>query len=110
MRRVLLVGQDSDYTERLAARLRQHGLIVLIAESIPEAIRQLQQRIPFCELVVVAASGMPDRWLGILRALVQASQQSSMCIGPLFLFVASLKYNPHTRLRIERLGARYAHE
>jgi CheY-like chemotaxis protein len=110
MRRVLLVDQDSDHAERLAARLRLHGLIVLIAPSVSEAIRRLQQRIPPCELVLVAASGTPDGWFGILRALIQASRQSCMCLGPLFLFASSVKCNPHVRLRIERLGARYVHE
>ena len=110
MYRVLLIDQDAIHAERLATRLRQHGLAVLIAASIPEALRRLQQRIPSCELVLIAASGMPDQWLGILRALVQASRQSCLCLGPFFLFAASLKCNPHIRLRIERLGARYVHE
>lgn len=110
MHRVLLVDQDSDHAERLAGHLRQHGLSVLIAESIPEAIYRLQQRIPSCELVLIATSGMPDPWLGALRSLVHASRQSCMCLGPLFLFISSVKCNPHVQLRIERLGARYVHE
>jgi ActR/RegA family two-component response regulator len=110
MYRVLLVDQDANHAERLASRLRQHGLAVSIAEGIPEARRCLQRRIPPFELVLVVASEMPDRWLGVLRALVQASRQSCMCLGPLFLFVTPTKCNPHMRLRIEHLGARYVHE
>jgi CheY-like chemotaxis protein len=107
MHRVLLVDQDAVHAERLASRLRQHGLVVLIPKSIPEATRRLKQRLPSCELVLVAALGIPDYWLAVLHSLVQASQQSCMCPGPLFLFVSNVKCTPHVRLRVEHLGARY---
>jgi ActR/RegA family two-component response regulator len=110
MYRLLLIDQDAIHAERLAACLRQRGLAVMIVESIEKAARQLQQRVPSYELVVVVASGMSEEWLGILRKLVQACRLFSMCQGPLFLFVARRKCSPNLRLRIERLGARYAHE
>jgi response regulator RpfG family c-di-GMP phosphodiesterase len=107
MYRLLLIDQDATHTERLATCLRQRGLAVLIAESIDEAAWKLQQRVPSCELVVVVASEMSELWPGILRKLTRACRPSSMCQGPLFLFVARRKCSPNLRLRIERLGARY---
>jgi ActR/RegA family two-component response regulator len=107
MYRLLLIDQDSMHAERLATCLREHGLGVLIAESIEEAARRLQQRLPSFELVVVVTSGMTEQWLVALRRLVEASRQYSMCRGPLFLFASRRKCSPNLRLRIERLGARY---
>jgi ActR/RegA family two-component response regulator len=109
MYRLLLIDQDSMHAERLATCLRERGLGVLIAESIEEAARRLQQRLPSFELVVVVTSGMTEQWLVALRRLVEASRQYSMCQGPLFLFVARRKCSPNLRLQIERLGARYVH-
>ena len=40
MYRLLLIDQDATHAERLATRLRQRGLEVLIAESIDEAARK----------------------------------------------------------------------
>lgn len=110
MYRALLVDQDMNHAERLASRLRQHGLVVSIADNVPAAELRLRQRIPTCDLVLVAASGTPDQWLDTLRILVQASRQPCLSFGPLFLLAAHQKCNPHLRLRIERLGARYACE
>jgi len=107
---LLLIDQDANHAERLALSLRQHGLAVSIANSVSEAARKLQQRIPVYELVLVAASGMPDQWLEALCILVQASRQLCLSLGPFFLFAARQKCNPHLQLRIERLGARYACE
>jgi CheY-like chemotaxis protein len=110
MYRALLVDQDANHAERLALCLRQHGLTVSIADSVPEAARRLRQRIPTCDLVLVAASGMQDQWPEALCVLVRASRQLCMSLGPLFLFASRQKCYPRLRLRIERLGARYACE
>jgi CheY-like chemotaxis protein len=110
MYRLLLIDQDAIHAERLATCLRERGLAVMIAESVEESVRQLQQRLPSYELVVVVASGMPEQWLAILRRLVGACRQCSMCQGPLFLVASSRKCPPHLRLRIEHLGARYVRE
>lgn len=107
MYRLLLIDQDAIHAGRLATCLRERGLAVVIAQSIEEAARRLQQRVPSCELVVVVASEMLEQWPGILRKLVRACRQLAMCQGPLFLFVARRKCSPHFTLRIERLGVRY---
>jgi ActR/RegA family two-component response regulator len=110
MHRLLLIDHDRTHAERLAARLRQRGLVVMIAEGIEEAAHRLDQRIPAYDLVVVIAAGLPDAWLGMLRNLVRASRQHSTGPRPFFLFVSQSKCNPRIRLRIERLGARYVRE
>lgn len=110
MPRVLLVDQDSGHAGRLAALLGQRGLAVEVESSSLEAVGRLRERIPSFELVLVAASGMLEPWIGILRALVRASRQSCMCVSPLFLFIARTNCSPHTRLQIEHLGARYVRE
>jgi len=108
MYRVLLIDQDPDHAERLASRLRQHGLTDVIAASIPEAARRLQHRIPVCDLVLVAAAEISDQWLDTLRTLIDSSRQSLLSLGPLFLFTTRQECSPRLRLRIEHLGARYA--
>jgi ActR/RegA family two-component response regulator len=110
MYRALLIDQDTNHAERLAFRLRQRGLVVTIAESVSKAARHLEQRIPIYELVLVVAAGAPDQWLDALRSLVHASRQFGMFLGPLFLLISRSRCNPHLRLRIEHLGARYACE
>jgi hypothetical protein len=110
MFRLLLIDHNPSHAERLAARLRQSGLAVTITERIEEASRSLNQRIPTYELVVVIASGLPDEWVGILRKLVRASRLRCTGPRPFFLFASRLKCNSRTRLRIERLGARYVRE
>jgi len=107
MYRLLLIDQDATHAERLATCLRQRGLAVLIAESIEAAALRLQQRVPSYELVVVVALEPSEQWPGIIRKLVRACRQLSVCQGPLFLFVSRRKCSPDFRLRIERLGARY---
>lgn len=110
MYRLLLIDQDAIHAERLASYLRERGLVVLITESTEEAALRLQQRVPSYELVVVVALEMSEQWLGILRKLMQACRQFSVCHGPLFLFASRRKCAPYLRLRIERLGARYVRE
>jgi ActR/RegA family two-component response regulator len=107
MYRVLLVDQDTNHAERLALCLRQRGLAVSIADSIPESARLLRQRIPVCDLVLVAVAEMSDRWLDTLLSLIEASRQLHFSLGPLFLLASRQNCNPHFRLRIERLGVRY---
>jgi DNA-binding response OmpR family regulator len=108
MYRLLLIDQDATHAERLAICLRERGIEVMIAESIEEAAQRLQQRLPPYELVVVVASRTPE--LAILRRLVGACRQYSMCRGPLFLVASRRKGSPYLRLRIERIGARYVCE
>lgn len=110
MYRVLLIDEDPNHAERLALRLRERGLVVLVTSGIPEAARQLSQRIPVFEIVIMAVEGPSERWLGLLRSLIEAARQSCITAAPLFLLASRRKHLPHIRLRIEHLGARYAHE
>jgi CheY-like chemotaxis protein len=110
MYRLLLIDQDSIHAERLAICLRERGLAVVIAESIEESARRLQQRLPPYELVILVASCIPEQWLAILRRLVAACREQSLCQGPLFLFASRRNCSPHLRLQIERLGVRYVRE
>lgn len=110
MYRLLLIDQDEIHAERLATFLRRRRLVVTTTASIDEAVSGLRRRIPFYELVVVVASRSPEQWLAILRRLKRACRLSYFFHRPLFLFVSKRKCNPHMRLRIERLGARYVRE
>ena len=110
MYRLLLIDQNEIHAERLAMFLRRRGLVVTTTASIEEAERGLHRRIPSYELVVMIAAGSPEPWLTILRRLKKACTPSYLFHRPLFLFVSKHKCNPHMRLRIERLGARYVRE
>ena len=110
MYRLILIDQDEFHAERLAMFLRRRGLVVTTTASIEQAASGLERRMLSYELVVVIASGPPEPWLAILRKLKRACTPSYLFHRPLFLFVSSRKCNPHVRLRIERLGARYVRE
>jgi len=110
MYRLLLIDQNPIHAERLTSYLRCRGLAVTTAASIEEAAGELQRRTLFYALVVVVASGLPEHWLTVLRRLKRACRRSLLFHRPLFLFVSNRKCNPHLRLRIERMGARYVRE
>lgn len=110
MYRLLLIDHDTIHAERLAARLRQRGLVVTIVTSVEEAANRLQMRTLLYELVVIVGSGLPEGWLRILRRVKRACRPLYLLHRPLFLFVSNRKCNPHLRLRIERQGARYIQE
>jgi CheY-like chemotaxis protein len=110
MYRLLLIDPNTTDAERLAAYLRRRGLAVTTKASIEEAVSELWRRTLSYQLVVVIAPGLPEHWLAVLRRLKWSCRRSYLFHSPLFLFVSNRKCNPHLRLRIERMGARYVRE
>lgn len=108
MYRVLLIDENANHAERLVARLRERGLAVQVV-GLQQAARFLKQRIPVFDIVIFAVESTPECWLASLRSFVEASRQLSLAFGPLFLFASRQMCSSFARLRIERLGVRYAH-
>lgn len=109
MDRVLLIDENANHAERLAQRLRQRGLAVHIVSSIPEGSQILKQRISLFDIVLMAIETKPENWIDSLRLLVESSLQLNHSTRPLFLFASQQMCIPRTRLRIEDIGACYAH-
>jgi len=110
MKHILLIDQNPIRAKRLTAYLCRRSLSVTTTASIEEAAGELHRRTLSYALVVVIASGLPEHWLAVLRRLKRACRRSRLFHRPLFLFVANRKCNPHVRLRIERMGARYVRQ
>ena len=110
MYRLLLIDQNPIHAKRLTAYLCRRGLAVTTTASVEEAASELQRRTLSYALVVVIASGLPEQWLAVLQRLKRACRRSLLFHRALFLFVSNRKCNPHLRLRIERMGARYVRQ
>jgi ActR/RegA family two-component response regulator len=107
MYRLLLIDGNAVRAERLATCFRRRRLLVTIAASLEDAMCSLRRKLPAYEIVVLVAPGKAEQGLAILRKLKHACRQTWLFHRPLFLFVSGQKCNPHLRLRIERMGARY---
>jgi len=110
MYQLLLIDQNPIHAKHLTAYLRRRGLAVTTTASIEEASGELQRRTLSYALVVVIAPELPEQWLAVLRRLKRACRRTLLFHRPLFLFISNRKCNPHLRLRIERMGARYVRE
>lgn len=108
--RILLIDDDGPHAQRLIEHLCAPGLSVELCLAVPQATSRLKRRDAHYALVIVNVSDASQSWLGALHTLDEASRQSGVGAGPLFLCVSTVKQRALFRLQIERMGGRLVYE